>query len=197
MKWFNCLVLFAWIIVSCAGTEITEKQVDHVYTGKPVSNMLVIAITGNEHNRRLFEQKFVAQLKSFGIEAISSEEVIPMPPDLEMERAVIMEAVNQHENDAVIITHLIDKDVEDVYSRGHRGFHGFYYSRYRYAHDTGYSSTSTTLRLETNLYAVETDNLIWSGESRAWGKDSQDKIIDDVIRAVISNLYENKLIAPN
>ena len=196
VKWFGYLFSFAFLIISCTGTELTQQQVDDAYKGKPVSDILVIAITGNEHNRRSFEKKFVAHLKSVGVDAISSEEAIPMPANLELKKETILNAVNQYENDAVIITHLLGKEEKDVYTRGgsaHRGFYGFYHSRHS---DPGYSSTSTTVRLETNLYDVKTEKLIWSGQSKTLSKDSKDQIINDVIKAVINNLQKNKLIAP-
>ncbi len=200
VKWFGCLLFFTFLIFSCSGTEITRNPVDEAYRGKPMSDILVIAITGNEHSRRSFEKKFVAQLKSVGVDAISSEEAIPMPPDLELKKEAILAAVSQYENDAVIITHLIGKEEKDVYTRGgsaHGGFFGFYRSRYSSAHDPGYSSTSTTVRLETNLYDVKTEKLIWSGRSKTWSKGSKNQIINDVIKAVINDLQKNKLIAPN
>jgi len=198
IKWFGYLFYFAFLIISCAktGTELTQKQVDDAYKGKPASNIFVIALTGIEHARRSFEKKFVAQLKSVGVDAISSEEAIPMPADLKLKKETILNAVNQYENDAVIITHVIGKEEKDVRSRGgsaHRGFYGFYRSRYS---DPGYSSTTTTVRLETNLYDVKTEKLIWSGKSKTWSKDSKGQIINDVIKAVINNLQKNKLIAP-
>ena len=49
VKWFGYLFSFAFLIISCTGTELTQKQVDDAYKGKPVSDILVIAITGNEH----------------------------------------------------------------------------------------------------------------------------------------------------
>jgi hypothetical protein len=198
VKWVGWLLSFAFLIISCAGTELTQKQVDDAYRGKPVSDILVIAITGNEHNRRSFEKKFVAQLKSIGVDAISSEEAIPMPADLELKKETILTAVKQYENDAVIITHLIGKEEKDVYTRGgspHGGYYGFYLSRYSYASDPGYSSTSTTVRLETNLYDVKTEKLIWSGKSNTLSRDAKDQIINDVIKAVINDLQKNKLIA--
>ena len=197
--WFGCLVGFIFLIISCAGTELTRKQVDETYKEKPVSDILVIAITGNEHSRRSFEKKFVAQLKSIGVDAVSSEEAVAMPPDLELKKEAILAAVNQFENDGVIITHLIGKDEKDVYTRGGSrglGFYGFYHSRYSYSHDPGYSSTSTTVRLETNLYDVKTEKLIWSGKSKTLSKDSKDQLINDVIKTVIKDLQKNKLIAP-
>jgi len=201
VKWFGYLFSFVFMIISCAGTELTHKQVNEAYTGKPVSDILVIAITGNEDSRRYFERQFVAQLKSAGVEAISSEEAIPMPADLEMKKETILNAVKQFENDAVIITHLVDKEEKEAFTRSgqaHEGYYGYYHSRYTYsyAHDPGYSSTSKTLRLETNLYDVKTEKLIWSGQSKTLSKDSKYQIMNDVIKVVINDLQNNKLISP-
>ena len=198
-KWFVYLFSFVFLIISCAGTELTHKQINEVYTGKPVSNILVIGITGNEDSRRFFERKFVAKLKSVGVEAISSEDAIPMPPDLKLTKEMILNAVNQFKNDAVIITHLIDKQEKEAITRGgqaYTGYYGFYHSGFSYSHDPGYSSTSKTARLETNLYDVKTEKLIWSGQSKTLSKDSKDQAINDVIKVVIDDLQNNKLILP-
>ena len=201
VKWFGYLFSFVFLIISCAGTEteLTQNQVNEAYKGKPVSDILVIAITGNEDSRRSFERKFVARLKSAGVEAISSEEAIPMPADLELKKEMILSAVNQFENDAVIITHLVGEEVKESYTRGGHtrgGYHGFYHSRYSYSRDPGYASTSKTIRLETNLYDVKTEKLIWSGQSKTFSKDSKDQIINDVIRVLVNDLQNNKLITP-
>jgi len=201
VKWFGYLFSFIFLIISCGGTELTHTQVNEAYKGKPVSNILVIAITGNEDSRRSFERKFVAQLKSAGVEAISSEDAIPMPADLELKKETILNAVDQFKNDAVIITHLIGKEEKEAFTRSgeaDRGYYGFYHSRYTYsyARDPGYSNTSKTIRLETNLYDVKTEKLIWSGQSKTLSKDSKDQIINDVIKVVINGLQNNKLISP-
>jgi hypothetical protein len=200
-KWIGCFFSFVFIVVSCAGTEITHKYVNEAYKGKPVSNILVIAITGNEDSRRVFERKFVAQLKAAGVEAISSEETIPMPPDLELKKEAIINAVKHFKNDGIIITHLIDREEKEAFSRSddsHRGYYGFYHSRYTgsYSSDPGYSSTRKTIRLETNLYDVKTEKLIWSGQSKTISKDSKDQITHDVIKVVVHDLQNDKLISP-
>ena len=192
VKWFGYLFYFAFLIISCAGTDVTQKQVDDAYKEKPVSDILVIAITGNEHNRRSFEKKFVAHLKSVGVDAVASEESIPMPPDLDLKKETILNAVNQYENDAVIITQLIGKEARDVYNRGGVTRMGYF----SYSRNPGYSITSTTVRLETNLYDAKTGKLIWSGMSKTLSKDSTDHIMNDVIKAVITKLKQNKLIVP-
>ena len=192
VKWVGYLFSFAFLIISCAGTELTQKQVDDAYKGKPVSDILVIAVTGNEHNRRSYEKKFVAHLKSAGADAIASEEVMPMPADLKLKTETILDAVNQYKNDAVIITQLIGKEDKEVYTRGPATRIGFFY----YSRDPAYSSTSTTVRLETNLYDAKTGKLIWSGKSKTLSNDSTDQIMNEIIQAVINNLKTDKLIAP-
>ncbi|MES0448059.1 MAG: hypothetical protein ABUJ92_16105, partial [Desulfobacterales bacterium] len=79
---------------------------------------------------------------------------------------------------------------------GHGGYYGFYRRRFSWASSAGYSSTSKTLRLETNLYDVKTEELIWSGQSKTWSRDSKYEIINDVIKVVINDLQNNKLISP-
>jgi len=187
---------FSFLLVSCAGTEIIHKQVNEAYKGKPFSNILVIAITGVEDSRRSFERKFVAQLKSAGVKAVSSEEAIPMPADLELKKEAILKAIRQFGNDAVIITRLIDREVKEDYTRGGyaSSYHGYYGYYSHYLHGPAYSSLSLTVQLETNLYDVKTENLIWSGQSKTMSRDSKSQIIDEVIKVVINELQHDKVI---
>ena len=191
-KWLGYLFYFTFLLVACSGgTEITQKKVDEAYKREPLSNILVIAITGNEHNRRSYENKFVTRLKSVGVTAVASEKAIPMPADLKLQKEPILNAVHQYGNDAVIITQLVSKETKDIRTRaGSRGNFFFYTS------DPGYSSTSTTLQLETNLYDAKTGGLIWSGRSNTLSNETTDKIMNEVIKAVVDKLRENKVIAP-
>lgn len=191
-RWLRTQLFFALLIFSCTGTEISQTRVDDAYKGPPLTNILVIAVTGNEHNRRTYEKKFVARLKLVGVAAVASEESLPMPPDLKLEKQPILNAVAQYGNDAVIITQLVSKEKEEVYTRGGAARIGFF----RYTRDPGTSSTNTTVRLETNLYDAKTGRLIWSGQSKTMSKDTTDRLMNDEIKAVINNWQKNKLIAP-
>lgn len=199
VKWFGCLASVVFLTLSCGGTKLTQTQVDEAYKGEPVSDILVIAITGNEDARRSFERQYVAHLESVGVEAISSEEAIPMPADLELKKEAIVDAIDRFGSDAVLITHLMGVGEEEIYTRGrqtYRDYYGFYYHHYNYVHDPGYSSTRTSLQLETNLFDVKTEKRIWSGQSDTWSRDSKEEIINDVIGVVIKDLQKNNLISP-
>ena len=200
MKLVKILAFFfgcAATLFSCGGTELTRTHVDPAFKGKGFSNILVIAVTNQKETRRLFEQEFVAQLTSAGVLASASMDAIPMPSDLKIEKRAIRDVVNRLGNDAVIVTHMVGKEEKDIYTRSSYEGLGFYsnYGRiYDYAHDPGYASTRTTVRLETNLYDVETEKLIWTGQSKTWNADSRTEIIHEVIEAVIRNLQQKNLI---
>ncbi len=193
IKWFVCAVFSGVLIFACAGTKLIHTWVDEAHRGKPVSDILVIGLTykGNEEVRRSFEDKFVAQLRAAGIEAISSVDAISIPADMKLEKDEILEAVSKFNNDAVIITHLVDKEEKEVYTYSDL-HHGSYYGYYGWAY--AYSSTRSTVRLATKLYDVRTEKLIWSGKSKTLDPDSTKQMIDDVIKAVIKDLQKNNLL---
>ncbi len=188
-----CLIPFLLSIVSCGGTRVSGTQVSDTYMGQPVSNILVIAVTGNEHNRRLFENTFVRQLQSVGVAAVASEKIMAMPPNLKVQREAILTAVQQHDNDAVIITQLISGETKEVETRDGKSYRGFFY----FSRPAVYSSTSKSLRLETNLYDVKTQDRIWSYISDTWSQEPTKQIMSEIIKSVIENMKSNKLITSN
>lgn len=196
-KRISCLAFSIMLLIACSGTELTKGQAVEPVSVKPVSDILVIVIADKDKTRRSFERRFVTQLKSAGVDAVSSADAIAMPPDLKLKKEVILDTVSQHGNDAVMITHLAGIEEKDIQTRadpGSGGFYGYYGRIYRTRRAPGYSSTSTTIRLETNLYDVKTEKLIWSGQTKTWNKDSQKEIMNDVIAAVIKDLQKSKLL---
>jgi hypothetical protein len=199
VKWFVCAVFCGLLIVSCASTRLTETWVDQNQQGKPLSDILVIALTDDEEVRRSFERKFVAQLEALGAEAISSAKVISMPADQKLEKDVILKVVREFQNDGVIITHLVDLEEKEVYTpppRPRREYYSDYSLVHRYTHEPGHYSSNTLVHLETNLYDAKTEKLVWTGKSETWNPQSDEQMIDEVIRLVIKDLQKKNLLAP-
>jgi hypothetical protein len=197
VKWVIYVVFSGVFIIACAGTKLTHTWVDETYHGKPVSNILVIAVTHKEDNRQSFEDKFAAQLKVSGVEAVSSSNVIPIPADLELKKEEILKVVKKLKNDAVIITHLVGVEEKESYTPPERdkgGYYGHYGWAYGYTHEPGFYRTHTIVRLATHLYDVKTEKLIWSGESESLDPGSTNQIIDDVIEVLIKDLQKNNLL---
>lgn len=198
-QWFVYTILSGVLIIACSGTSLINTQVDESYRGKPVTNILVIGVTYREKEevRRSFEDRFVEQLKAAGVEAIASGDAISIPADLMLKKDDILKAVNKFNNDAVIITHVVGKEKKEIYTpatRSYGGYYGYYGYVFGHTHSPGYSSTNTSYRLETNLYDVKTEKLIWSGKSETLNPDSGKQMIDDVIKLVIQDLQKKNLL---
>ncbi|MFZ1201566.1 MAG: hypothetical protein WAO07_15470 [Desulfobacterales bacterium] len=196
-KWWVWGILFGILTISCAGTRLSHTWVDEARRGKPVADVLVIIIADKAQNRETFETKFVRQLQATGIEAVASGDAIPMPRDLKLEKDVIRQAVEKYGNDAVIISHLAGLEKEEVFTRtgpvygGYYNYYGYVFDR---VHDPGVSGEVATVRLETNLYDVKTERLLWSGQSTSENVTSVNTVIDEVIALVIKDLQKQKLL---
>jgi hypothetical protein len=196
---FIFAALAAGIVLSCGGTQMTKSSTSQRGKGTPVSDILVIVVADKEENRATFEQKFVKHLQAAGVEAVSSTEAISMPPNLKLEKEVILDVVKKYDNDAVIITFLSGIDEKESYvSTGEvfHGFYGYYGFAHGYVHNTGFYRGITTVKLKTNLYEVKTEKLIWSGESKSKDVGSVKQLTDEVIPLVVRELQKNKLLAP-
>ena len=193
------------ICVACTNTRLTDTQVNEAIRGESVSDVLVIMVTDDDALREPFEDGFVAQLNARGVNAVSSSDVIAVPGDQKLKKEVILKAVNEYDNDAVLISHLVDVEKSEVskfsntaFTAGSGGFYGYYNYAYDHVHAPGLYSTHTHkfVRLETNLYDVETKKFMWSGraESTIRHPKSDKRVIDDMIKVVIKDLQRNKLI---
>ena len=196
-KWIVCIVFSGGFMIACAGTKLTHTWVDETFQGKPVSNIMVIAVTHKKDNRQSFEDKFVERLKLTGVEAVSSANVIPIPADLELKKEEILKAVHRFNNEAVIITHLVGVEEKESYippEQDRGGYYGYYGRVYVQTHEPGHYRTHTIVRLATHLFDIRTEKLMWSGESESLDPDSTPRIFDDVIEILIKDLQKNKLL---
>ena len=202
---FRCVVIaipVCLLFISCAATKLTHVWTDEAYRGAPFSNVLVIGVSDQERVRRSFEDKFVKQLKEIGIEAVASAAVIPS--DKKLEKKAIASAVERSGVDAVLVTHLLGVDKKKIYhtpSTYYRpapyyygGYYGYYGNVYNYVHSPTYYTRHVMVRLETNLYEVDTEKLIWSGKSETWDPKSKTDMLASVIKVVIKKLQKDKLL---
>jgi hypothetical protein len=61
-------------------------------------------------------------------------------------------------------------------------------------HRPGYYTTHETYTLETNLYDVESEELVWSARSRSFAPESVSEVIIDLTKLLINDLSEKNLI---
>lgn len=197
----------AILVSSCANTKITQSWVEPDNT-KSYNDLLIIGIAESQQNRRAYESYFNDELQKRNIESIASYKI--MKSDAEFDRDTIVKAIEGLDIDGVLITHLVAVDEETVYRPAGYSYGGYYggyygagyyggmYSYYphvnSYVNNPGYYTTHETYTLETNLYDVKTEELVWTARSRTFSPDSVDEVIVDLTKLLINDLEEKNLI---
>ena len=189
------------IISSCSNTKITSTWMDSKKAGTSYNDILIIGIAKEEHNRRLFEEQFSTQLTAAGIESEVSYRILP--EGTEINRDNVSAAIKGKEIDAVIVTHMVSVEEETVYRQNmdyrptygyNNGLYNYYPHVNSYVHQPGYYTTHDVVILETNLYEVKSEELVWSAQSRSFAPESAKEVIDDLVKLVIKDLKEKGLI---
>ncbi len=197
----------AVMLASCANTKISQSWVEPD-NKKSYNDILIIGIAESEQNRRAYESYFVEALREKGTEAEASYKLIKS--DQKIDRKTVAKAIEGMEIDGVIITHMTAVDEETIYrpgmgysavgygAYGYGGYGGGMYGYYphvnSYVHSPGYYTTHETYTLETNLYDVVTEELVWSARSRTFSPESVDEVIVDLTKLLIKDLEEKNLI---
>ncbi len=195
------------LLTSCTNTKITQSWVEPENKNS-YNDLLIIGIAESQQNRRAYESNFVEELNKVKVEAIASYTIIKS--DQKIDRETIAKAIKGLEIDAVLVTHLVGVEEETVYrppSYTYGGSYGGYYggahygglySYYphvnSYVTSPGYYSTHETYTLETSLYDVKSEELVWTARSRTFSPESVDEVIVDLTTLLIKDLEEKNLI---
>jgi hypothetical protein len=81
------------------------------------------------------------------------------------------------------------------YGGGHYGgLYSYYPHVNTYVHNPGYYTTHETYTIETSLYDVASEELIWTARSRTFSPESVDEVIVDLTKLLIKDLSDKNLI---
>ncbi len=191
-------------------TSISQSYRNPGYEQTVFKKLFVIGVSQNQEGRQAFEDAFAKAIAAQGGSAHASWGVLPKSEQLTEEE--IRAAIEGGNFDGVLITRLLAIDKEQEYTPastynnpktsyyagggGYRygGYYGFYGTTYAKVHEPGYFETSTTLRVETNLYSVANSGLVWSGQSETIDPESIPDARASMTAAVAKKLREEKLI---
>lgn len=170
-------------------------------------NIMVAALVPSIHVRSMIEMQMVENLNKKDVDASQSSDILPprFIEDIDRKRE-ILDAIKNNGSDGILTVTLIDKETETRYVPGaspyapyprfgfYGTFWGYYNHWYPFFYDRGYYATESIYFIETNLYDAETENLIWSAQSRTYEPASIGTFSEDLARAVVKQLSEENLI---
>jgi hypothetical protein len=210
------LVLAGLLATACAGTKTSESWSDQNYKGK-IKNVYIIGIAKNELNRMTFEDTFESQLISDGVKAISSYKD-NLPTNQEVDREDIIKRMRTNNCDSVLLTRLVgQRKVASIsggrgsynYTPGpHSGdltFHKLpkdshynswnnYYNYGRMNYVPPSTFDSVILTVESVLYDLQTEELIWSAQLETRLEGNMEGMVRKFVDEVTKDLKGKGLI---
>lgn len=183
------------------------------FVGESFSNILVISVAKENTDRRMYEDRMVESLAGVGTNAVASYRALPNLEDVS--EASVKELVAKNRHEGVLVTRLVSVDSKMHHVKGQSyvvpngrysvgypsgfhepgyngfyrpGYYGYYSASYSVVSEPGYDVLRYSALVETNLYGVESEQLIWSGRSTTLRPQSAAKAIPSITSTVAREL---------
>lgn len=207
-----CGSLLALAACKTTSTNFSQSYRNPGYEGTFFKKVMVIGVAQDQKGRQAFEDALVSAIVAEGGSAEASIGVLPHEEQISEDQ--LHAAIDAGGFDAVLITRVLSVDKSQEYTPpkaynnpetryypassgwgyGYGGYYGFYGTTFAEVHEPGYFETSTTVKLETNLYSVATNELVWTGQSETVDPESIDDARSSMTHAVAKKLKAERLI---
>ena len=203
MKFKIALSLIIGLIMSgCAPTQkVTGFWADPEAKSKgPYKKAFVIVLTPNKDANYYIESQIRSTLISRGYKVVGFNDIFPpgLTISKDYTREQFTESIKKTGCDAVMTLALLDSKTVESYNPGtiyapvnynyYHSYYGYYNYYYPQVYTPGYYSVDKTFYLETNLYDLAEDKLIWSVQSEARNPEDLDKWFKKYSYILISTL---------
>ena len=185
------------MLAACSSFSLSNVWRAPDFKGPAMRNVLVLGISNSDATRRIFEDGFAQALKASGVAASAAYSVLPEPGKISDDR--LKSAVTQAKADSVLITRLtrveqradvVQPVVPAGYYRG--GFYGWYGSAW--AGVPASVNTYNVLTIETTLWDMRNETVIWSGNTEAIQPSDVAKATQDMAKVLIERMKKDGVI---
>lgn len=195
-SWVRCIPAVA-VLAMLAGSCGTSTQMAEVWrdpafkSPAPVTKVMIIGIGESDRRIMSFEDQMGRKFAARKLAVVAGASVIPRDT---ISRDALVKMIRDTGSQLAITTRLVGMDQEQQYIPGSTyytpvggyAFTPYYYSSYAVVSDPGYVVNYKVYKLETNVYDVASEKLVWSGLS---------KITDPANMADATNSLGNRLIS--
>lgn len=157
-------------------------------------------ISGDESGRRVAEDTIVRKLGERGATGVASYELIPADALRDMDR--VKKVLAEAGVDGVVVMRVIGEKERVTYRSARPDFAPYYwrFSRYwPYGWGVAYAPTEvhtdTILSMETLVYSLENDELLWAGTSRTVNPHEVHELVEEVADAAAKEMAKQGLLA--
>jgi hypothetical protein len=198
------IVLLA--VTACAGPTVLNTQwTDPQFSARPVRSILVLGVTKDTTNRRVYEDAMVAQLTARGVKAQASYVFAPESGPVSYE---VMEKVLSESGAAgVLVSRVVNVSqsvrvmpgtfVGPSHSMGRRGFHGFYDGMWASSfHSPPTITVDENVAADTRLFEAKDFAVVWSASTTTTtrGSGSTTALLQQFAALIADTLAKDGLI---
>jgi hypothetical protein len=193
---FTSIILY---LEACEPASKMENEwstpVQKTDSTKRFQKILLVALLKDESTRKIAEDKLVAEVKGRGVASYTYLRNI----DTRSTESVISDKLKQDGFDGVLIMRLAPDDKSATYAPGnfpsyYNSWYGYYSSTYPRFNDPGYYSTGGVYHIETTIYSLKDNELVWTGITSAVNITDKNKMIDNTILAIKQRMKSQGLI---
>ncbi len=195
MKRLTGVCLGLVLLASCANTKVVEHWADPDFDAK-LKNLMVLSLNPSDKSRRLFEDRFLQAMKQRSIESSASYNLLSSYEDLDKEK--VKAAIAGSDFDGVLVLRAVKITMEERYvpaqASGTR-YNSFYsyVGEYRPTY-SAYTTDDTLVHMETNLYAVDGEKLIWTGKTESFNPSDVNAYLVDLTKTVLDKIDKTGFI---
>ncbi len=203
------LTLLVFSACATSGTEITGSWARAENQAKQFERIMVLGLSDNVPARAQAEQAIAGRLAQEGFQAIEGITMISPQAlkDYNGDRDKAKKFFEEHSVDGVIVISVRDVKEEERYVPGtatyrpmtygyYGGFYSYWYTAYDRVYTPGYYEESLEIFLESNLYDVTTEELLWSAQSKSENPSSIPELVRGYAEVLVRDLMAKNVIAP-
>lgn len=200
-----CFLMLTLLLMSCGSTSVVQSWKDPNTNLKQENfqKILVVALVNDESNRRIIEDKIAATNKKVHVSYPFMKEL-----DKSNNQEEKLNFLKSNGFDAVITMGLIKEEKEKKYVPGsysggyntvyYGGRFGGWYSIYSPGFYTpGYYTEDTKYLIETNVFSLNSDTLIWSCVTSSYNISSISRSTDEILKAITKQMKRDGFLVEN
>lgn len=199
-------VLFLFLLPGCSSSRITSSWKSDSAQPQTFTKIIVLGLIreNDRHLRESMEQQLVTGLRNLGYDATCScDEYNPKSFENMTEEQALAKLKNSGV-DAVMTIVLLDKTRERYYVPGrvqytpyrmyYNRFWGYSRTMYGRIYTEGYYTEDTKYFWETNLYALQDNELIYSAQSQSFDPASSVKMGEEHAVMLTKDMLKKKVL---
>lgn len=201
MKIIIPLAFVAMFLSACSSTRIASswRDPDTKVDLEKLNKVLVVALMRDESSRRAAEDEMAARLKGKGVVSYGylGEEIKTLSEEQ------IRDKLRTDQFDGAITMRLVDVDKEVNYTPGtfssypvyYRTFGGYIRRGWAYYSTPDRYSTTRTYSVETNIYSIRKDKIIWTSLTETSDPGGVNRLIADIASTIYKKMKKEGFIS--